>query len=186
ANDFDVPFGSIFELLGNILRIAENGSDRVTFDAVDVSGTLTDEVQLRRIVRVRARSTSFPAWRSRRLLAEPGDRITVQAFLERPRGDTVMVESKVRAPRRGGAMLLVRGGAGSFFEGGFFFAEDDGSAPPLEEVLASIEEADRNDELILEVLRPRQEEARGKFRAETQLEEVVEGVKRLRVQVVRR
>jgi hypothetical protein len=187
ANEFDVTFDSIFELLENLFRIEENGSDTVTFDAVDVSGTLTDQVQLREIVRVRARSSSFRAWRTRRLRAEPGDRITVQAFLQRPRGDTIMVESRVRAPRRAGpASLFVRGGGGFFFEEEFFLLEEGGSAPSLDEVLASIEDAERNDELIVELLRGGQDEPKPDAMDATITDDVIEGFERFRVQVVRR
>jgi hypothetical protein len=156
-------------------------------DAVEATATLTDQVHVRNVVRVRARSSSFPTWRTNRLRAEPGDRITVQSFLERPRGDTTMVQSVLRAPRRlGRATLIVRGGGAGFFEDEFFLLELGGapSEPSLEEVLTDIEERERSDELVVEIRRPGQAEAR--IRTVTPLEDVIRGVKRLGLRLVRR
>ena len=202
ASQWDIAWTSIFDLWFQLYAIQENEFERVTFDRVSVDGEVTDDLLLREVVSMRARTTSFRRWISEgRLRVRPGDTIEIEAALKRPRGDTIVQRMGIVVPRRadGRGRLQVRGG-GSSYDDFFFFdgGGGGGNVDSLEGLLEKLSRRTRNDTLIATldtdkfrrrrgIPEPSSHGRRGRLRrrAVQQLDEVIFGSEALRVVVVR-
>jgi hypothetical protein len=151
SNRWDVTFEAIWDLLIDVYRIQENRFEHVTFDRITTDSQVTQVEANRRIIGARVRTSSSSRWVTDkgRLVVRPGDRITIRAQLSAPRSDVVVRELSLRVPPTAagrGVLTVSPGGGGGWY---FFFdhEESGGKESSLDDVLAGIEGAARNDEL---------------------------------------
>jgi hypothetical protein len=131
---FDITFESIFEMWFDLESLVFFPDETVTFDSVDIEGSVTEEDLRATIVKVLTKSTLQPVLKERTTLrAAPGTDITVRAILERADGSTFPVDLTLRVPkgRRADGILRVKGMGSSGFG---FFGPDNGEPPdPVDE-----------------------------------------------------
>ncbi|HEX2195310.1 MAG TPA: SpoIVB peptidase S55 domain-containing protein [Actinomycetota bacterium] len=191
ADEFDISFGSSFELLGNLFTLLGNDFEEVRFTSVDVDATVKEDVELYRIHDVLVSLNGGDYLERRRLRARPGDVIGMQVVLTNfEETDETTVELAITLPEktRGESIIEITGGsAGGAGEECFFFGENcetDEEVDSLAALIEALEDNPHNNELLARLRGGR----RGKVRAQDAevLDQVVAGFKRVRIRTPRR
>ena len=191
ADEFDISFGSSFELLGNLFALLGNEFEEVEFTSVDVDASVKEDVELYRIHDVLVSLNGGDYLERRRLRARPGDLIGMQVILTNfEETEERIVELAITLPEktRGESTIEITGGsAGGAGEECFFFGENcasDEEVDSLAALITSLENAPHNNELLARLRGGR----RGKVRAQDAevLDQVVSGFKRVRIRTPRR
>jgi SpoIVB peptidase S55 len=191
ADEFDIAFGSAFEVLGNLFTILGNDFEEVRFTSVDMDMTVKEDVELYRIHDVLVSLNGGDYLERRRLKARPGDLIGMQVVLTNfEETEERIVELAITLPdkTRGESIIEITGGsAGGAGEECFFFGENcesDEEVDSLAALITALEESPHNNELLARLRGGR----RSKVRAQDSevLEQVVAGFKRVRIRTPRR
>ncbi|MDQ3951345.1 MAG: hypothetical protein M3279_00050 [Actinomycetota bacterium] len=191
ADEFDISFGSSFELLGNLFTLLGNDFEEVRFTSVDVDATVKEDVELYRIHDVLVSLNGGDYLERRRLRAGPGDLIGMQVILtDFEETEERAVELAIKLPRkiRGESTIEITGGsAGGAGVECFFFGEDcetEEEVDSLAALIDALEDSPHNNELLARLRNGR----RGKIRATDAevLDQVVQGRKRIRILAPRR
>jgi putative cell wall-binding protein len=154
ASDFDVAFESAFELLDSLFRLDGTAVDRVTIESVDVDVDIERAVRRYTLREVRVGVDGEPPVRTRRVEALPGSVLDLEIDLRASDGTPARtVALTLEVPDDAGEFGFLSVGA-AVGQGGFddcFFdpaaCEEDGPAT-LAELVADIQDAPRNDELV--------------------------------------
>ncbi|HEX2058259.1 MAG TPA: SpoIVB peptidase S55 domain-containing protein [Actinomycetota bacterium] len=191
ADEFDISFGSAFEMLGNLFTLLGNEFEEVRFTSVDVDANLKEDVELYNIHDVLVSLNGGDYLERRRLRARPGDVIGMQVILtDFEETDERTVELAITLPEktRGESIIEITGGsAGGPGEECFFFGENcetDEEVDSLPALIEALEDNPHNNELLARLRGGR----RGKVRAQDAevLDQVVSGFKRVRIRTPRR
>ncbi|HEX2293994.1 MAG TPA: SpoIVB peptidase S55 domain-containing protein [Actinomycetota bacterium] len=191
ADEFDVSFGSSFEMMGNLFSLLGNEFEEVRFTSVDVDATVKEDVELYRIHDVLVSLNGGDYLERRRLRARPGDLIGMQVVLtDFEETEERIVELAITLPdklRRESVIEITGGGAGGPGEECFFFGENcesDEEVDSLSALISALENAPHNNDLLARLLRGGR---RSKVRAQDVevLEQVVSGMKRVRIRTPR-
>ena len=191
ADEFDVSFGSSFELLGNLFTLLGNDFEEVKFTGVDVDATVKEDVELYRIHDVLVSLNGGDYLERRRLKARPGDLIGMQVVLQNfEETEERIVELAITLPdkTRGESIIEITGGsAGGPGEECFFFGENcesEEEVDSLADLISALENAPHNNELLARLRGGR----KSKVRAQDGevLDQVVSGFKRVRIRTPRR
>jgi len=159
-SDFDIAIDALIEpAFLNLSAILHNPFEPVRITSMRLLGDVSQRDRTLEITRVRVASSSHPEPVEFGVQARPGDVLTVTVTLRPPRGEAVEKTLRLQVPdfvARGTTLqLAVRGGRGAFSD--FFFFEEPGAAPEagsLDELLAQLEGAERNNDLIAELQEP--------------------------------
>ncbi|MDQ4126295.1 MAG: hypothetical protein M3134_11970 [Actinomycetota bacterium] len=191
ADEFDVAFGSAFEVLGNLFTLLGNDFEEVKFTSVDMDMTVKEEVELYRIHDVLVSLNGGDYLERRRLKARPGDLIGMQVVLtDFEETEERVVELAITLPEklRGESVIEITGGsAGGAGEECFFFGENCESqeeVDSLSALITKLEEAPHNNELLARLRGGRKQKVLAQD-VEV-MEQVVSGFKRVRIRVPRR
>ena len=191
ASEFDITFESAFEILGNLHTLLGNDFEEVEFTGVDIDATMKEDVELYRIHDVLVSLNDGDYLERRRLRARPGDTIGMQVILVNfEETEERIVELAITLPpkTRGEKIIEVTGGgAGGGNEECFFFGENcesDEEVDSLPALIEALENSPHNNELLARLRGGR----RSKVTAQDGevLEQVVSGLKRVRIRVPRR
>lgn len=191
ADEFDIAFGSAFEVLGNLFTLLGNEFEEVKFTSVDMDMTVKEDVELYRIHDVLVSLNGGDYLERRRLRARPGDLIGMQVVLtDFEETEERIVELAITLPDklRGESLIEITGGsAGGAGEECFFFGENCESneeVDSLSALITALEEAPHNNELMARLRGGR------KSKVLTQdvevMDQVVSGFKRVRIRTPRR
>jgi hypothetical protein len=159
-SSFDVSFEAIIELLLYVLVVDEFDPD-VSFSVIDADSTITEEHLTAKIERVLTASSLAPRLRERDVLpVRPRDTIRIRVLL-RPNGSETLeaVDLSLRVPKRArrSGFLTIRGGGEDECFFCILFDEEDGENgdgqefETLQELIAELEGAERNSDLIAEL-----------------------------------
>ena len=191
ADEFDISFGSAFELLGNLFTLLGNDFEEVKFTSVDVDASVKEDVELYRIHDVLVSLNGGDYLERRRLRARPGDLIGLQVILtdfEETTERTVELSIILPDKTRGESVIEITGGsAGGVGLECFFFGENcetEEEVDSLSALITALENAPHNNELLARLRGGR----KSKVRAQDVevLEQVVNGFKRVRIRTPRR
>lgn len=191
ADEFDIAFGSAFEVLGNLYTLLGNDFEEIKFTSVDIDSTLKEDVELYRIHDVLVSLNGGDYLERRRLKAKPGDLIGMQVVLtDFEETEERIVELAITLPEktRGESVIEITGGsAGGAGEECFFFGENcesEEEVDSLSALITALENSPHNNELLARLRGGR----KGKVRAQDVevLEQVVTGFKRVRIRTPRR
>jgi hypothetical protein len=160
-SDFDIAIEALIEpAFLNLSAILHNPFEPVRITSMRLEGDVSQRDRSLEITRVRVSSSSHPEPAEFGVQARPGDVLTVRVTLRPPRGEAVEKTLRLRVPdsvARGTTLqLVVRGGRGPGFSDLFFF-EEPGAAPEagsFDDLLAQLEGAERNNDLIAELQEP--------------------------------
>jgi hypothetical protein len=189
ADDFDISFGSMFEIESQLNQLLNNDFEKVELTSVDMNMAIEETVK-RYTVEDLLVSTNGRVYRNvNRVRVSPGDTILLRVVLQ-PEGRTAdrLVDMSLRVPsraRRGGS-IEVFGGSGEFDFGGCFFefeecgGETSGSVDSFDELLSSLERQPKNNRLTA-----RLRMGRLRSRDVQHLDQVVTGSQFLNVRLVR-
>jgi hypothetical protein len=187
-SEFDISFGSLFEMADELYMLENNGFEPIEFTGVDVDATVHEELMQYTIKDFKVGVNGGRMRETRRLFVRPGDVLRVAVDLESLQdegaGDTT-AQLQVRVPRmRGQASLLLRGGnryGGSFF---CYLAQNctdelGNKIESLDDLIAAFENSAVNNAVRAQVVSGR----RGKVKASDSevLDQVVAGRKRVRL-----
>jgi hypothetical protein len=158
ASEFDLAFESLFEpALLNLSAILHNPFEPVRITSVRLEGNVTRRDRSLEIVRALVSSSSAPEPSAFAVEARPGDTLTVTVGLRPPRGPRVERTLALQVPEdvAPGSILqlVVRGGIGPGFLGLSLFEEpgEEPAAGSLDELLAQLQGAERNNDLVAEL-----------------------------------
>ena len=159
-SDFDIAIDALIEpALLNLSAILHNPFEPVRITSMRLEGDVSQRDRTLEITRVRVASTSHPEPVEFGVQARPGDVLTVTVTLRPPRGEAVERTLRLQVPdsiARGTTLqLVVRGGQG--ISPDLFLFEEPEAAPEagsLDELLAQLEGAERNNDLIAELQEP--------------------------------
>jgi len=182
-SEWDASYESIFEMYAFLWMLSENEFGDVQFSNVDMDASITQEHLVTEITRVESASSLQPALRERRRLRVfPGDTIELQVFLL-PEGaveeDVVQLFVRVPPKRRGGDLTVSGGGENRCLFCFFFGEGDDNGADTFADLVADLEDAPRNNDLVAE-LRIGRKRVSSSFRADA----VIVGRERIEIDVV--
>ena len=182
-SEWDASYESIFEMYAFLWMLSENEFGDVQFSNVDMDASITQEHLVTEITRVESASSLQPALRERRRLRVfPGDTIELQVFLL-PDGaveeDVVQLFVRVPPKRRGGDLTVSGGGENRCLFCFFFGEGDDNGADTFADLVADLEDAPRNNDLVAE-LRIGRKRVSSSFRADA----VIVGRERIEIDVV--
>jgi hypothetical protein len=184
TSQYDISFGSVFEIAGELYTLLHNKFEKVTFTAVNVATKVQQAIRQYKIVKVLV-SRNGGAYKSvKRLLVHRGDHLGVRvALTPYVGGGTRTVDLKVQVPwsAKGGAALTVAGGSsgvGFCFFGGC--GGPSGSATSVEGLVSKLESAPHNNDLVARLQRGRVTTSRGI----ATLDQVVVGFRSIPVEVV--
>lgn len=191
ANEFDISFTTAGELLGNLFTLLGNDFEEVRFTGVDVDVTIKEDVELYRIHDVLVSLNEGDYLERRRLKARPGDLIGMQIVLTNfEETEERIVELAITLPdkTRGESVIEITGGAaGGPGEECFFFGENcesDEEVDSLGDLITALENAPHNNELLARLRGGRNSKVRAQ---DTEvLDQVVSGLKRVRIRTPRR
>lgn len=190
VSDFDISFGSLFELESHLFMLESNGFEPIEFTSVDVDATVHEEIRQYTIKSFKAGVRGRALREVRRLSVRPGDVVRVRVTLEPLEGtENKVVDLSVRVPRiRREANLFIRGGnryGSSFF---CYFAENctdeyGNAIESLDDLIAALENSSVNNAVRAQIESGR----RGKVKARDSevLDQFVAGRKRLRLVINR-
>lgn len=155
ASQFDIAIDSVFEILGQLFLLQQNGFEKIEFTGVDADGTYTDEVKRYQIVRVLAK-TPAGYEKTRRISARPGGRIRLRVVLTPYQGgDEITIPLVLRVPRdarRDGEVVIAGGaeggGCGFFFDGSGCVDETGQKPESLQDLIAILEGLPHNNDLV--------------------------------------
>jgi hypothetical protein len=146
---FDASFEGINELLNDVFILAINDLTDVTFTGLDWTSSMTTARRTVKITEVSVATPGSDFSTKRRVVVHPGDRLRIQVVLQ-PFGEdtTKTVRVSVLLPRdaRGSSQLAVRGGTFGIGEDG----RQLGSAKTFEDLVASLQNAEHNSDLVVE------------------------------------
>ncbi len=159
-SDFDIAIDALIEpAFLNLSAILHNPFEPVRITSMRLEGDVSQRDRTLEIARVRVASSSHPEPVEFGVQARPGDVLMVTVTLRPPRGDAVEKTLRLQVPgfaTRGTTLqLVVRGGRSAGFD--FFFFEEPEAAPEagsLDDLLAQLEAAERNNDLIVELQEP--------------------------------
>jgi hypothetical protein len=160
ADDYDISFGSIYELLSQLSMIESNEFEDVEFSEVNISASVREQVRRFRLVKVLS-STNGRWFRDvSRIAARPGSQIYLRALL-RQRGDSTLRRANlvVRVPQRGHYATIEISGSGGedfYFEEEFYGGyEEEGPSGPssLDELINLLERSPKNNVLTAKLRR---------------------------------
>jgi hypothetical protein len=191
ADDFDISFGSMFEVESQLNQLLNNEFESVGLTSVDLNVAVEETVR-RYTVEDLLVSTNGRVYRNvNRVRVSPGATIFLRVVLQ-PAGRTAdrLVDMSLRVPsraRRGGS-IEVFGGSGEFDFGGcfFFFEGEDCGGPTsssvdsFDELLSSLEQQPKNNRLTA-----RLRMGRLRSRDTKLLDQVVTGSQFLNVRIAR-
>jgi hypothetical protein len=146
-DDFDIAFGSAFELAFQVAVLQENRFEDVRLTGVDVDASVVADDTSLRITKVLSASSMQDRFRARRVLrVRRGGVVRLRVMLKRAGEDTAHAEDlRLRLPRRAGdGELRVAGGDGG---GCFFCGGADLGAKSFEALLDKLANAPRNTDL---------------------------------------
>lgn len=192
ADDYDISFGSIFELLSQLEIIESNEFEDVEFSEVNISASVREQVRRFRLVKVLSSKNGRWFRDLNRITVRPGSQIYLRALL-RQKGDSRLRRANlvVNVPRRARyASIEVSGsGGGDFYYDEFdesFYGEYEGEEPngpdSLDELINRLERSPKNNVLTA---RLRKGSGRVASRDDKLLNRVVEGFDFIEV-IVRR
>ena len=191
-SEFDISFGSLFEMADQLYMIENNGFEEIEFTGLDVDATVHEDLRQYTIKDYKVGVNGGRMRETRRLFVSPGDVIRVivslESLQEEGAGETT-AELRVRVPRmRGEANLMIRGG--NLYGGGFFcyLAENctdefGNKIESFDDLIAAFENSSVNNAVRAQVVSGR----RGKVKASDSevLDQVVAGRKRIRLLIGR-
>jgi SpoIVB peptidase S55 len=185
VSEYDISFDSLWELERLMFTLERNKFEEIEFTGVDVSAEVDDDVRRYQIKGVRVARNNGKFRATKFLDVRRGDLVRLRVTLE-PFDDSAnkVVNLAVRVPRRarGSETLQVRGGQ---FGGGVFCLfgnkctdEVGNEIESLDELIAALENAPRNDELRAMILG-----RRNTIKAQDSelLDQVVRGRKRIQL-----
>jgi hypothetical protein len=153
ADTFDISFASIFELLDQLFAVTENRFSEVTFATVRLTATIGSAFREYRVEGLERRDAGewVPVDADAPLEVMPGSTLRIRVILSAYRDAApAPVELSIAIPDAAGleTFLSVTGG-GSGGEDG----EEGGGPEPssFDELIAQLEDAPRNDEIVAEL-----------------------------------
>lgn len=159
ASDFDLALESLFEpAILNLSAILHNPFEPVRITSMRLGGNVTRRDRSLEIVRVLVSSSSGAEPSGFGVEARPGDTLTLTVTLRPPRGPRVERTLSLQVPESvapGSVLqLVVRGGSlpGFFDTPSFGEPAQEVGAGSFDELLAELEGAERNNDLIAELL----------------------------------
>jgi hypothetical protein len=187
ASEYGIEWESVSELESLLYQIASNDFEEVTFESVDMTATVEDDVKRLTITGVAISVNGDELVSKRRVKARPGDVLDIQVTLA-PYDDTGerVVEMSVTVPRRArtDGLLEISGGTGRrarmcFYEPRACAQGTGGTIDSFEELIQHLESLPRSNELRAQLRMGR----RGRVVAEDLeiLDHVVSKTRRIRV-----
>jgi len=154
-SDWDISYGSIWDLYEQLGAIAQNPFEKVKFTSVDVDGSVTQENLATEITDVWSASTKQPVLQPRALLkAKRGDKITLRVFLHPLTGPDYSVDILYKIPRwvTGKGPLAILGG----YSGSDYYYDDgsSGTSASFDELLAQLTSGTRNNDIVVLLFPP--------------------------------
>ncbi len=157
ASEYDITFESAWDVIMALYTLEYNGVEDITITSVDVDSELTRVYDHYEVAKVeqRANRTWNELTRRSRVLVKPGKRAKFRVTLESPDSGTMRVVKQMRVPRYAEGMrgsLQVTGGNSYYDEDDFFFwyfEDESSSKKTFEEVLDKLQDAPRNDEVLV-------------------------------------
>ncbi|HVF53120.1 MAG TPA: SpoIVB peptidase S55 domain-containing protein [Actinomycetota bacterium] len=190
ASEGDISAESLFEFQSQLFQLFQNPYEDIEFSSVDITGTYDDELKQYEITGLQVRVGRGEFGEPRRVRARAGQVITLRVELAAQDGTEKSVDLRVRIPTnpRGDAFIEVSGGNAQFggegecfFEGGECFDPSGAEITTFEELIASLENRPKNNELLAKLftrgIRPKSTDS------ET-LDQVVSGFEFVRVRVI--
>ena len=189
-SEYDISFGSLWELADQLYMLENNGFEPITFTGVDVDATVHEDLMQYTIKDFKVGVNRGPMRETRRLSVRPGDVVRARVTVVSLEGtETKVVDLSVRVPRmRGSASLMIRGGnqyGGSFF---CYLAENctdeyGNKIESFDDLVAAFENSSVNNAVRAQIVSRR----RGKVKASDSevLDQVVGGRKRVRLSIGR-
>lgn len=185
-SEFDISFGSLFEMADQLYMLENNGFEEIEFTGLDVDATVHEDLRQYTIKDYKVGVNGGRMQETRRLFVSPGDVIRVVVSLESLQEDEATTAAlRVRVPKmRGEANLMIRGG--NLYGGGFFCYLAENCTDELgnkienfDDLIAAFENASVNNAVRAQVVSGR----RGKVKASDSevLDQVVRGRKRIRL-----
>jgi hypothetical protein len=181
SNDYDISYGSIDEIVGQLYRLYANGFEDVSFTGLDVTAAVDNEPKSYELSKVLVLKNGEYV-DSDRVRVDPGATIDLRVILEPLQGTTdKVVDLTVVVPlsAKNDAFIEVRGGGSGgyedpycFYEPGACGGEGESAIDSFAELIESLENAPHNNDLVAE-LRGR----RGKVKSRDLevLDEVISG-----------
>ena len=192
ADRYDITFRTAWELYEALSRLHYNGIEEIKLGDIDAKGTLSETYRAASIDRVRWRSHGrwVPLDGVRSIQPRAGKDARFLVRLDGPNGKReIQVKVPVRKRDLGSrGFLTVFGGNGaSEDDGGFYFrSHEDGDEPTFDQVLARIENAPHNDDVVTQLqLFDRRTDDVAKRATRTATGIVVNGWERVRVRIVK-
>jgi hypothetical protein len=160
ADASDLTFATAWDLYVAASTLQSNGVEDITIDAVDANATLSRDFDRYVIKRVEVRKAGVwvPLDESRLVKLRAGKTKLFRVQLNSPKSGLHPLIMEVPVPRRAvgmfGTLDIFGGNSGAFDEGGFFEGDPSlGSEEPqtFDELLASLDNAPRNDDVIADL-----------------------------------
>jgi len=162
GNPFEVEYGnryaslgdlsgnSVFQLAEQLSLLQENPFTAVRFTSVEIDASLDDTFRSYMVESAKISRNGGPFRSRSSLTVSPGDNLRIRVTLQRYRGTDVTQTLEVNVPNDvefgSFGALSIRGG-GDFFGGG----EPPAAVSSFGQLISSLENADRNDDLIAEL-----------------------------------
>jgi hypothetical protein len=158
SNDYDISYGSIDEIIGQLYRLYTNGFDDVSFTGLDVNAVIEEEPMEYKLSKVLVSKNGGEYVDVNKVKVDPGASIGLRAILKPLQGTTdkiVDLTVVVPATARTDSFIEISGGGVGGFQDTYCFYEPeacggggDSKIESFADLLESLESAPHNNDLV--------------------------------------
>lgn len=160
SNEYDISYGSVDEIVGQLYRLYANGFEDITFTGLDVTADIEDQPKAYKLSKVLV-SKGGEYVDSDRVRVDPGVTIDLRVILEPLQGtEDKIVDLSVVVPAssKSDAFVEVRGGGSGggqdpycFYEPEACGGDGESAIDSFAELIESLESAPHNNDLVAEL-----------------------------------